>query len=431
MAGNVVHLPRPTAARPKRDIFALYLRPGHSQHKELLNALAAGKRDFSGVVIEAGNIDRHHELIAHAHQVGMDIVLDPKTQAMATPGGHSNGMAKLPWGSEKPHGIDDFTGDAGRKKSHLIAQHAADHNFTQILGPTHLLGSANDWWLRRDVQNMAHLRNALDEDRSAIQLIYPLMLSMQVLRDPLQRAAIIAAVADAPADSIWLRVDNFGSDASGEKTVAYIEAVRDFHALGKPVIADHVGGLAGSGLLSFGAVGGIAQGITMQESFKANRWQHPRREGQSGGMATRVYMPHIDLFLSPPDAEAFIGSSTRTRTRFGCRDTHCCPGGLRDMLENPAKHFVHQRSEEIRTISERPETVRVAEYVDRMVRPVSDNVAQAVGLGAISSELRKKLEKKQKTMGAFREAIAHFAEVDAMPSRASAPPSRSERSGKP
>lgn len=431
MIDNVVHLPRPTAARPKTSGLALYLRPGHNQHKELLNALAAGKRDFSGIIIDAGNSDRHHELVTHAYQAGMDVVLDPKTQAMATTGGYSNSMAKLPWGRERPHGIDDFMGDAGREKSRLIAQYAREHNFTQVLGPTHLLSSANDWWLRRDVHNMGHLRDSLDEERSSIQVIYPLMMSMQVLRDPLQRAAILAAVADAPADAIWLRVDNFGSDASGEKTVAYINAVRDFHALGMPVIADHVGGLSGLGLLSFGAVGGIAQGITMQEAFKANRWLHPRREGQSGGIGTRVYLPQVDLFLGPQDAEAFIGSSTRTRSRFGCRDTHCCPGGLRDMLADPTRHFVHQRCEEIRTISERPEAVRVTEYVDRMVRPVSDHVAAAVGLGAISDDLRKKLEKKQKVMGSFREAIAHFAKVDAMPSSASVPLSRSERSRRP
>ena len=48
----------------------------------------------------------------------------------------------------------------------------------------------------------------------------------------------------------------------GEKAAAYIEACRDFHKQGIPVIGDHVGGLPGLAALAFGAVGGIAHGVT-------------------------------------------------------------------------------------------------------------------------------------------------------------------------
>ena len=353
MSDNVIRLPRPAAARQPSGKLGLYLRPGYSQHKDMLDALAGGKKDFSGIVVEAGNVERrHHELISHAHQIGLDVILDPKTQAMATPGGYSKGMAQLPWGTDRPQTVDDYKGENGRKIARTIAEFAKAQGCTEILGPTHLLGGPNDRWLRHDINNMGHLRAALDEDGNSIQLIYPLAISMQILRDPLQRDALIAALADAPMDALWLKIDNFGSDASGEKTVAYIQAVRAFHALGKPIIADHVGGVSALGLLSFGAVGGIAQGLTMLEGFTANRWKHPPKEGrQSGNMQTRVYLPEVDLLLKPADAEAFVSSSTRARSRFGCRDTHCCPGGLRDMLANPTRHFMHQRCHEVQEIS--------------------------------------------------------------------------------
>lgn len=429
MSDNIIRLPRPALARPQSGKLGLYLRPGHSQHKDMLEALAAGKKNFTGLVIEASKVERrHHELVAHAHQIGLDVILDPCTQAMATPSGYSKGMAQLPWGFDRPHTADDFRGKNGRTIARAIAEFAKYHNFTEILGPTHLLNGPNDPWLRYDIDNMGHMRAALDEDGNSIQLIYPLSVPMQILRDPLQRDALIAALADAPMDALWLKVDNFGSDASGEKTVAYIHATRDFHVLGKPIIADHVGGLGSLGLLSFGAVGGIAQGITMLEGFTASRWKRPPKEGrQVGGPQTRVYLPDVDLLLKPADAEAFVSSSTRTRGQFGCRDTHCCPSGLRDMISNPTRHFMHQRCNEVNEISKRPEAIRVNEYMDKNVRPISDNIAAAVGLGAISDELRKKLQRKQKHMGGFREAIAHLAEVDAMPSQASVRPSREER----
>lgn len=158
MSDNVIRLPRPAAARPEPSKLGLYLRPGHSQHKDMLEALAGGKKDFSGIIVEAGNVERrHHELVSHAHHIGLDVILDPKTQAMATPGGFTDSMAQLPWGLDRPHSVDDFAGEAGRQIAYEIAEFAKAHNCTEILGPTHLLNGPNDRWLRRDIETMAQM----------------------------------------------------------------------------------------------------------------------------------------------------------------------------------------------------------------------------------------------------------------------------------
>ncbi len=261
-----------------------------------------------------------------------------------------------------------------------------------------------------------------------MELIYPLALPMRVFRDPLERAAIVAAMADAPADAIWLRIENFGSGETGDKTVAYVQAAREFHALGIPVIADHTGGLSGLGLLAFGAVGGLAHGVTMLEGFKADAWRRPKSEGgQDGGPVTRVYIPRLDLHLKKAEARAFLKSSTRTMARFGCRDTHCCPGGIDGTLDNPTRHFVHQRSSQIAEMSRIPQSIRPSRYLEDNVRPVSGDVSAAFGLGAISAELRSKFEKKLKAMERFQQAISHFSQIDEMNSMAEVPPRRSER----
>jgi hypothetical protein len=93
-----------------------------------------------------------------------------------------------------------------------------------------------------------------------------------------------------------LKVENFGGDATGEKLAAYTEACRDFHGLGIPVVGDHVGGLPGLGALAFGAVGGIAHGVTMQQNFAASSWRRPRLK-RSGGPGWRIYIPQLDLLL--------------------------------------------------------------------------------------------------------------------------------------
>ena len=428
MVSNVVHLPRPREERPAIRSLGLYFRIGRDQHKDMLALLAEGERNFFGLVIDAPYAGRHRELCAEAHKHGLDVILDPKTAAMATVGGHTATLAGLGWGLDRHHRVEDFAGDKGRELAQRIAEFGVENGFTQILGPTHLLRSPNDQWLRADIRIMGLVRDALDGGRPEMLLIYPLAVPMQVLRDPVERRAIVTALADAPCDAVWLRIENFGSDATGEKTTAYIEACNDFAALGVPLIADHVGGVPGLGLLAYGAVGGLSHGITLYEGFKVGHWRRPRKETPGGGApGTRVYIPELDVLMKRQDAQAFLTSSTRVRTQFGCRDTHCCPHGIRDMLNRPAGHFVHQRSQQVERLWSTPLSVRVNRYLDDYVRPVSDNVAAASGLGAIDEGLRKKLMEKQRAMSRYRKAMSHLAKMNPVKEAAAPPPTRAAR----
>ena len=67
----------------------------------------------------------------------------------------------------------------------------------------------------------------------------------------------------------------------------YIEACCDFHAKNLPIVGDHIGGLPGLSTLAFGAIGGVAHGVTVQQSFKAASWRLPRVE-KKGGCAGSV-----------------------------------------------------------------------------------------------------------------------------------------------
>jgi hypothetical protein len=399
----------------------------------MLDVLAAGERSFFGFVIEAPYASRHRDLRAEAAKRGFDVILDPKTHAMATVGGHNPSLGALPWGADRPHRAEDFAGDEGRKRAEEIVNFVIEGGYSQVLGPTHLLRSVNDQWLRIDIETMKHTARLLEGAERRVELIYPLALPMQVLRDPLERRAIVAAMADAHFDALWLRIENFGSDASGDKTAAYIEASRDFGELKVPVIADHAGGLPGLGLLAFGAVGGIAHGITLNEGFNVSHWRTPRKDEKGrGAPSTRTYIPQLDMLLTRDDANAFLNSAPRVKAQFGCRDTHCCPHGIRDMLQRPASHFIHQRSEQVRVLSATPEELRVGRYRNQYVRPISDAIAAAAGLQAIDANLKRKLSERQRTVSRFRRAMGHLAEINPIQDKASPPLTRQEReSGRP
>lgn len=428
MTDNVIHLPRPRAARSPADTLGFFIRVGRNDHKELLHVLAAGERSIFGFVIEAQYAKRHRDLITEARKRDLDVILDPKTQPLALPGGFNDLLGALPWGGVKHHTLADFDGDAGRRRAAEIVSFAVRHNCTQIFGPSHVLAGPNDPWLRRDIQMMGCTADAIQTHRADLGLIYSLALPMDILRKQSERQAIVHALEDAPKEALWLKIENFGDDASGEKTAAYIREVRDFHSLGVPIVADHVGGLPATAALAFGAVGGIAHGVTFNQSFSASRWRRPPTDKKGSGAPTRrVYLPSLDMLVKPAEAEAFFAVSSRVRGRHTCRDTHCCPHGQKDMLEKAARHAIYQRARELDWLGGTPQDLRPSRYVDERVRPVSDDVATAAGLPGLSEPMQKALKKKQASISRFRQVMGHLVTETQPASIAMAPRRRSAR----
>ena len=426
MPSNVIHLPRPRSQRPGPEGLGFFVRVGRNDHVELLQLIATGERGIFGFVIEAHNIERHRELITEVLKHEFDVILDPKTQQMGFPGAHTEGLAALPWGLERHHNITDFDSNEGRRRAAQIVESAATNGFTQLLGPTHLLNSPNDPWLRRDIAMMTWTAEQITRSGAELGLIYSLAVPMTLLRQAAERRAVIAALADAPCDAIWLKVENFGDDATGEKVAAYIDACRDFHERGLPVVGDHVGGLPGLGGLAFGAVGGLAHGVTMHQNFKASSWRHPRVPG-SGGPGWRVYIPQLDLLLKPRLAAELFATSSKIKAICGCRDMHCCPHGSRDMLEHPARHAIYQRAREIERLSDVPQSIRAGQYLNQNVRRVSDDVAHIAAVPMGDHDLAEKLRTKQREMSRFRQMMAHIVERTDSMSVAVAPPRRQAR----
>lgn len=279
MADNVTHLPRPRIVRPAPEPLGLYVRAGRNDHKALLNLLSAGDLRCFGVVIDAVHLDRHEELRKQVVDHRMDAILDPQTQAAATIGGYTEAVGQLPWGLDRPHRVSDFIGRAGRDRMARLGDFAIEHGSTQVLAPTHLLQEAGDPWLARDIETAQWLRAHLDRSGGSEIPVYSLAVPYSVFLNGAQRRALIEDLKEAPAAAIWLKVDRFGSSSTPTATCTYINAAAEFHELGMPVIGDHVGGLVGLGLLAFGAVGGIAHGVTLHERFDTSRWRKERRPG--------------------------------------------------------------------------------------------------------------------------------------------------------
>ena len=312
-----------------------------------------------------------------------------------------------------------------------LGDFVVEHGFTQVLAPTHLLQEAGDPWLARDIETTEWLRARLDRNGgTGISLIYSLAVPYSVFLNGTQRRSLIENLSGVPAAAVWLKVDRFGSSSTPTAACTYINAAAEFHEMGIPVIADHVGGLVGLGLLAFGAVGGIAHGVTLHERFDTSPWRKERQPGHGWSMPHRVYIRELDLLLKRAEAELLLESTARARSLFGCRDSHCCPRNVKDMLENPARHFLYQRIEDVAELGRTPESLRAQTFLERHLRPTTDHALTAANINWSDEAMANRTRNQRKRLDALRVAFSHQWEAAPPRSFASVPLRRAVRNGR-
>jgi hypothetical protein len=420
---NVVHLPRPKALRPSAARAGYYLRVGRNDHREVADLLAEGVRTHLGLIVEAPYADRHKELLAAASAKGLDTILDTKSQQAAFRGSYNDAIGSLPWGLGRQAGIADYAGVCGFKRAEEIATFVREKGFSAVIAPTHLLAGPTDPWLDVDIRVANKLRELLPPESA---VFYSLAIPIAALRHRSCRTKLVLALSKLEADAIWLKVENFGSDSSGEKVGALIEALADLQDLGIPIIADHVAGLPGLSLIAFGAVGGLAHGVMVFEGFKASSWRTPST-GQPFSQGRRIYLHELDLLVKPLQAEALMNRSTRIRGQHSCRDARCCPNGYADMKTHPVRHYLRQRAKEFEAVNAFPSTIRISEFMEKLVRPRSDAMSALAAAGLTDNVLNAKIQKRHIALGRFRGAMSDLARSYQEPLLPELPKSKEDR----
>lgn len=275
-----------------------------------------------------------------------------------------------------------------------IARFAVEHGFHAVQAPAHLLEGSTDAWFRIDRQACEDLRRALDvAGGAAIAIDYPLTLKYGSLRDPAQRRVLIAGLKGLPFDNLWLRVSGFGADTEAPMLRRYIAAAIDFQQLGRPIVADGVGGLAAVAVAAFGAAGGISHGLGEKERFAAGDWNKPPvpRAG-GGGREKRLLVPGLDRLLSVKQVELLM-EADGGRLLLGCQDRECCPNGYNDTLKDPKGHYLHQRTKPLERLSRVPEARRVDDFLKRDLDPAARTAETAAKLALADAGMMEMLQR--------------------------------------
>jgi hypothetical protein len=398
-----VAAPSPRLLRPVGPPLGLYIRPGRNDHAALLALFAEGHTDMSGLVLSPSLEDRHAELRGEAQRHGLETVLDPRSVELATPGGITrSGVAMLPWaGGQLPHSPETLGGANATLAAERLAQHVVAKRYSAVLAMTHYITDLRDPWFAVDAQLAQALRRALDAaGGQEVCIYYPLAVPGALLRVPENRAHLIATLAKLPIDALWLRVQGFGTTSSGPLALRrYIEASRDLHRLGIPLVGERTG-TVGLALLAFGAVGGIESGITLGERYDVQALLKPPTTGTPFALPPRIYIPSIGAFLSRAQAHELF-EHRRMAALFGCRVSGCCRNGASGMETNPKRHFLLRRTSEVTLCGGPPAPLRPGLYLEDFLRPATDLALRATRVLPALEPTQRRLEGWRNTLGAL------------------------------
>ncbi len=392
---------------PQKHPIRHFVRIGHSGYRKLENLYAAGRAPIRHAVVDAGHLHRQKDLVAALLDADAEIILDTKSAELATLAGLGTKASLLPWGSpSQPHRPGDWAGVRGIDKANQIAEFSVANRVDTVLSPAHLLHEGNSHWTYVDIQAADNLRRALDRAGGhLIRIDYHLMMSIGVLKEFERLVPFLKRLRSAPIDNIWMRISGFGMRGSPAGTRRYIDSAWQLAKLRKPLIADHVGGLAGLSLSAFGAVGGICHGVAEKENFNTSHWQ--RVSEGSGSSEKRIYLPDIDEYLYRSKVEKIL-AGRNSKSLIVCKDRTCC-SRPEDMFDQSQAHALIQSARAIDKLNAQPELKRIDYLVDQLIPNTLRNVRRIskvkIGDQALTKRFTRKcsrLELLQRTLDRTR-----------------------------
>ncbi len=407
---------------------AHYLRLG-TLHRQFETLLGSGRMPVDRIVVDAAAFSRQRDVIALMAESGRELILDTNVAELSAIGRCRGAAKAAPW--SHPDGAlqpEHFTGGGNHDVIRMVAKFTVENGFHSVQVPTHLLDGSTDAWFPIDRATCMALRRTLDaEGGGYIAIDYPLTIKNASLRDPAQRRAFIAGLADLPFDNLWLRISGFGADAPATMLRRYIAAVVDFQQLGKPIVADGVGGLAALAAAAFGAAGGVCHGLGEKERFDASDWNKPPSVG-GGGREKRVLVPGLDRLLSVKQIVLLMGVHG-ARKLLSCNDPNCCARGLDDTLNDPKAHYLHQRTKQFTRISRIPDARRTQDFLDHELANAARTARQAAKLKVSDSSLAEMLERTSERLDRMQPILEDLHQTVGTTPRLPSPQRRVGRTG--
>lgn len=350
-------------------------------HKQLAGLHAGGRLPVDRVVFDASRFKRQREFAVELHEADVHLVLDTEAAELAALAKFEGHVRNAPWAWSAPLGPDRIQ-DTAVDVCGAIARFAVDNRFDTVLAPSHFLGDPKfDGWLQIDRASCAKLRAALDrEGGEHVVIDYPVIVPTTMLIDRLRWAEIVASLSDMPVGNAWLRISGLEAEVGPSTIKRYLDALIACQGSGVPIVADHIGGLAGLATLALGAASGIAGGAGELERFDASRWHKSppvRRDDASFGRKSRISMPGLQGSLTCEEVSV-LASARGGRKLCACAYRACCPHGYDSMHNDLRGHSVRQQAKAVSALEKVPDLLRASHFLDGPLAE-AERVSQSLG----------------------------------------------------
>lgn len=412
---NAQILPMPGMSAPAQPV-AHYVHIGLTAHRQLETLHAEGRFPVRRVILDAARLRFQKDLIAALRASGAELILDTNIAELSALGRFDGQVKTAPWASANaPLRPSDFAATSRRDVIGEIARFAIANGLDAVLSPAHFLqNGSRDEWFDVDRSSCVALRQALDRGGGKdISINYLLIPSYAQLHDEAERGAFLHGLEALPFDNLWIRASGFGSDATPLGARRYITALSGLHNLGKPIIADNLGGLIGLAAIAFGGASGIAHGIGERERFSAGDWHKPRKkndDGQQGGHQTRIAIPGLDKSLTINELDMLARARGGHRLVI-CGDRNCCSHGRDHMVKNWRAHFLHQRFGQVARLEKIPDQNRARHFLDADMAEADRLARQIKDLRISDSDLSARLTTHSRKIENLRSALENLFEV--------------------
>jgi hypothetical protein len=409
-------LPLPGFRAPLQPI-AHFIRIGHAGLK-FDDLLARGRFPVVRVVVEASTLRFQKNLLNSLKANGVEIVLDTNVAELSEIGKFDGWAKTAPWGQIGDGGPlcpEHFRGTHPSDLIGMIARTAVEFGVNAVLAGGHFLRlGSSDGWFGVDRDACQRLRRSLDQEGGGhIAIDYSLVLGYGHLRDEAVRGYFVSKLQDLPFENLWLRVSGFGADATAAGTKRYLTSVSNIHNVGKPIVADSLGGLVGLASLAFGAVSGISHGVGENERLDAAGWNKPKKERDEkggGGRTTRVGIFGLGKSLTKDELQAIARTPTGHRL-VACSDRNCCPHGISDMIKNWRAHNLHQMTERTKRLEAVPDQRRARHFLDNDLADTARIAHQIASLNLPDEGLSERLSKHSHRVDNMRAAMSDLHEI--------------------
>lgn len=421
MGDNIVYL------HGKPQEIGHFLRFGNSGNRQFEQLLRSGKLKNDRVVIDAFSVSRLREVMPAIFDAGGELILDTNVAELSCIGKYSGIAKNAPWANPQSLlTLEDLGKNSNRDIIGQIARFAVENRFHMVNAPTHLIESTSDAAFGVDLDSVVRLRETLDaEGGQNIGINYPLVTKISTFNDSRQRQILVSSLRNIPLENIWFRISGFGADATATSLRNYIVAGFDFHELGKPLVADGVGGLAALATLAFGSVGGVCHGVGEMERFDSNSWlKEPKPKKEGFARAKRILVPSLDRSFTEKQLQELI-NIPNARRLMCCHDKHCCPLGFEDMIRNPKAHYLMQRVKEINELSKVPDNRRATHFLEKVLTPIERQARSISKLKIENESLKRLVFASENRIGKMHEVLENLQSFSDNSKRSLAPSRKS------